>query len=577
MAGFLLYRKDQQLNMNVVSNLFQENGYNEGYYIDLGDWQIYLLPKKLYKIKNWFMSGNDIITCCGTFCYKGLFYEKALERIIDDMEKNIINNSDFYGTFTLIIKVKNKLRLVRDGSEIYKIYKISNCEIYSSSFYVLNRLMEEQQELNIMPTLELLNTGCIMGEDTILKKIKLHRLSDNIPGFETILGVAKQYRNPQSYKEAVLQQIDITKNYIKTIGDAWNYYIKGAPIDIGLTGGLDSRYIAGLVLKENYNLVFHTHWRKKQNKNLDFRFAKGLAHHLSIPISSKDVMDPLDLSNEQLADNFNEAYKFCDAIIRPGCYWDEPYSTFQYRENIRPTPYLRLLGFGGEQYRNMERLPIKANMSLESWIKWEMIYKFAGGYLDKKKYNELISYLSEKLKKQISYHYLNLITFKEYNRNVVSVSYRSIQTNLENKIGFCLSPYLDIQLSDPSFLAIPYLGNSFRFHLDMLKIVSPELAKYPNSYGFDFFRGEPLSSRMAATIWQLLPVNIKYPLHSVLYPHKSNYIEQLSKNHQIIREFESIIKNVLFELKYNNYRKVVSRSKMALNLAFFLKQNRMVQ
>ncbi len=577
MAGILIHHKQIDLSLSRINSIACKNGFSAGKQLEFGEWHVVVFEKSLPEVSNWLLTDKHCIAACGTFCYKGSFYRDSFEEILLDLQGGNLDLSEFYGTFFIIAQVGDALYVIRDGAEVFKLYKIVESPIYASSFYLLTKLLDNTPDFCHPTALELLNTGCIIGHDTIVKQIKLHSLTDTIPGIKTLTGESKKYSEPRSYIEAVEQQVAITKNYFKTLGDSWSRFSGNAPIDIGLTGGLDSRYIAGSLLDKEYSITFHTHYRKAIYGNPDYKYAMDFASHFQKPISSNRVIEPLDLDEDELKSSFEQAYRFCDGVIRPGCYWDEPYCTQSYRESILKYPYLRMIGFGGEQYRNMEKLPLESTIGLDSWVRWEMIFRFAGGHIRSWEYQQLVDRLVEKLKPVLSSHRLNLYSFKEYNRYVVSVSYRSIQTNIENKIGFCVSPYLDIQLAEPSFLAIPYLHGSFDFHLAMLRLVSPEAARFPNAYGFSFFEGEPLISRISTSIWQKIPFGIKYPIHSLMRPyHRSDYLNQLSSKNSFIRGMESKLSDLLPGLEYDKFRMVSSRAKLGLNLVYFLQDNKLI-
>lgn len=568
MAGLTFFQDEMPLDHKWIEKIHTNMGYAKGVFLRFGKWQAYLTPKKGYSIVNWFEEGPYRICCCGTFCYKGLFYDAALPAILHDLLDEKLDLKDFYGTFLILAQTRDETVLIRDGAEIAKLYKIYGRQIYSTSFSCLVEIDDRKFEADPLPTYELLNTGCIAGDDTLSGNIKAQRLDNPLPGIRVLKGRSRKYTPADTYKDAVLQQVEICNHYMRTINKSWTDYAATGVVDVGLTGGLDSRYLAAVALTQGLNLVFHTHWRKKGVLNSDFRHAVGFAGHFGKKINILEVVDPMDMTEEEMEENFEESFKLCDGVIRPGCYWDEAYNTEKYRLNLSSKPYLRILGFGGEQYRNMERLPLLSKIRMDSWVRWEMIHRFAGGFLTKNMYKKLVSYIGDKVKVEINADSLNLRSLKEYNQKINTVSYRSIQTNIENKLGFCVSPFLDIQLSDPSKYAIPYLGNAFRFHLSMLNQISPQIAAYPNSYGFDFSKGEPLSMRMEASFWKSLPFAVKYRFLSLIKQHHSDYVPSLTASNIYVASLEEHIKILLKEMNYGKYRLVQSRPRMALNLAY---------
>ena len=355
---------------------------------------------------------------------------------------------------------------------------------------------------------------------------------------------------------------------------------------IGLSTGLRASWMLGsrgewtalaaaLSIDSAGSTVLHTHWRKETTQNEDFRLAHLFAKSTGIPLNSKEVIDPRDMSQEQIESNYEKAFCLSDGIIRPGCYWDEEYSTADYRLGLTAPPYLRILGFGGEQYRNGDRLSARSSRNLKSWIAREMIYRFAGKCLSSRK-------LAMKLEKSIAGSIvnrlgnvgLNLTNYKKYIRTIWVPSYRSLQTNMENRLGFCISPFQDTCLSIPAQLAVPFLGKSLDFQLDMISGSLRTFGSLPNDYGFNFTEGEPLWLKLGAIFWQLLPPGLKYPLHNALHQfHRTNYIPELENKHQFIKELEEIVLGLDLPINFTKYRLLRSRSKLMLNLGYFLKRN----
>ncbi len=577
MAGIIIWEKKEHINIEKINIIFDSLDYQKGFYKENNKWNICIFPKPYYNIKNWLVSDNYFICCTGTFTYKNHFYDYALKYIANDVINNRLDIEDFQGIFIILVCYNDNILFIRDGGGLAKLYTNDDYSIISSSYASLLELCKKEYELDYMPIYELLNTGCIAGDYTITKGIRLINAKNQIlkNGMEIIVTKSKDYEQPKNYYEAIELQNYINVKYINNLNIAWEEHFEDGIFDIGLTGGLDSRYLTAVLMAVTDNFVFYTHWRKACSENKDYKYALGLAKYLGKEIHIKEEMDPLDMDEDALKLNFELSYKLSDGVIRPGCYWDESYNTFKYRSNITRRPYLRLTGYGGEQYRNMECLSANLKRSMKSWVYWDMIYKFAGAYISTYLKYILIPYIANKVIKEINENYLNIFTYKKYNQKIVSVSYRSIQAIIDNRIGFALSPFLDIQLSQPSFLIIPYLNNAFQFQLDMLNRLSTYLSKYPNSYGFDFSKGEPITRKIITNFWKLSPPQFKYPLFNLFFSsHNSTYINELASKNIFAKQLDNYAFKILKEMNYKNYKKVHSRSKMALNLSYFILRNK---
>lgn len=576
MAGLLLWHKSKELDSKSVNEAFSSLNYKKGKYLQMGDWNAIVFPKTDYDIQNWLTYDEEGAICgIGTFGYKGKVYDQALPVIYDDVVQNQLDITAFWGSFIILVYTGGKFLIIRDGACLTRLYTHKDNLVISTSLSGLVELHRSKMTLDKDAATELLTTGVLTGSRTLVKEIHRiinHQKVDTVDIIET---TSVKYNQPNNREEALEQQIYITKNFFRTTTNDWLKYMPESVFDVGITGGMDSRLNAALTLNNQLNIVLHTHWRRDEHKDKDFYYANIFAEKSGLPLHVNKVVDPIDMTPEQLIQNFEEAYRLSDGVIRPGCYWDEAYSTSSYRTGLTKTPYLRLIGFGGEQYRNGDRLPLRSKRSLKSWIKWEMNYLFAGRYFTS---NDAVQKIEQQIEsnieKQVGQIKLNLFGFKEYIRLVQSTSYRSLQANMENRLGFCINPFLDTNLSVPSKLAIPFLGKSLGFQMEMINIISPKIALIPNGYGFDFTKGEPLKLKFNAVFWQLLPPWIKHPLYSKLNNHfRTDFIPYMGSKHQFIKEIEEIVLDIGLPLDFTKHRLVRSRSRLALNLGYFLKRN----
>lgn len=578
MAGLFIWSNNTILNKEVVDSAFGRLGYKNGKLLMGGDYQVMVFPKSLYEIKNWFISDGHFICGIGTFGYKGKFYDHSLPLILKDIKEDMVDYTSFWGSFIILASVNGQLMIIRDGAGLTRLYIDKKAKIISSSFAAIIEVQNKEFNFDPLSAAELLTTGALTGDDTLLtdiKRLNINSLADNLNIKQS---TATTYTTPANRAEALSQQIQIANMFIEKVTGVWFNYFNHGYIDLGMTGGMDSRLMAILTLKHTSRVTMHTHWRNEQMKNDDFKFAHIFAEKANLIINTRKVTPSMEMTAEELELNFEKAYCLSDGVIRPGAYWDEEYSTKDYRSNLCSTPYFRFLGFGGEQYRNGERLPQNSSRNLKSWIRWEMIYQFAGRhFLSEDKAIGIENRIETNLTKQFgsSELFLNLNNYKLYIQMVQSPSYRSLQAMMENRLGFCLNPFLDVHLSVPSMMAIPFLGKSLNFQLDMMKFLSQALAAIPNGYGFDFTRGEPITLKLGAILWQNLPPQIKHTAYARYKNYyRTNYIPILEAKHTFIRELINLIGKLNLPINIEKHKLVRSRSKLMLNLAYFLFRNK---
>jgi len=575
MAGLYLWHTSKKLDSNTVNEAFSSLEYKRGKYLQMGDWNAVVFPKAKYKIKNWLTFEEGSICGVGTFGYKGKVYDQALPIIYDDFAQNQFDTTAFWGSFIILVYSGGKFSIIRDGACLTRLYALRDNMIFSTSLSGMIAHNQSKMTLDKDAATELLISGVLTGSRTLVKEIQRIINGQKTETVKIIETTPLTYKKPNNREEALDQQINITKDFFHKVTQDWLKYMPDGVTDVGITGGMDSRLVATLALNSQSKIVLHTHWRKAQHKDKDYHYANLFAEKTGMPLHIKKVIDPTEMTSEQLQQNFEQAYRLSDGVFRPGIYWDEVYSTFSYRSGLTTTPYLRYIGFGGEQYRNGERLPLKSMRSLKSWIKWEMNYQFAGRYFTSKKAAQKTEgQIRQNIVKQLGKVNFNLLSFKEYIRLIQSTSYRSLQSNMENRLGFCLNPFLDTNLSVPSLLAVPFLGKSLGFQLEMINRISPEIAAIPNGYGFDFRLQEPLKLKIAAIFWQFLLPWIKHPVYAKLNNHfRTDYIPKMAKKHEFIRELEEIVLQLNLPIDFAKHRLVRSRSRLMLNLGYFLKRN----
>jgi hypothetical protein len=577
MAGLYFWHDKVNHKLDEVKSSFIHLLYDEPKYFNYGKWNVLVFPKTGYSINNWCETSEGIICGVGTFGYKGQFYDHALPLILHDFIDGSIDNDGFWGSFIIVILCNGNLTLMRDGAGLSRLYRNQNGDQYSTSFAGLIHCSNTSLTFNRDAATELLTTGVLTGDQTIVNEINRITRVDAVSQFKIIEIFPEELQEPFTRTEALAQQIELTNNYFSRIANDWQNYFNGGVIDVGITGGMDSRLSAALALKTKANIVFHTHWRKEGLKNDDYRYAHIFAEKTGIKLNEQVVKDPFEMSNDEIEVNFDKSYCLSDGVIRPGAYWDEAFSTREYRAGLTPVPYLRFLGFGGEQYRNGERLPMTSKRSLASWIRWEMMYQFAGRYfLSEGEAMRLQNRIEQNLIDLFNNRspFLNLPNFKNYVRLVQSPSYRSLQASMENRLGFCINPFLDTALSVGSLKAIPFLGKSLSFQLDMIKAISPLAAAIPNGYGFDFSKGEPIHLKAGAVAWQLLPPQIKHPVYAKYKKYNfTGYIPRLAAQHAFVSKLEKIVLQLDLPIDFEKHRLVRSRARLMLNLGYFLLKN----
>jgi hypothetical protein len=575
MAGFFLWHDSESFEPNEINETFISLDYSKGSYLSHGGWNVMVFPKTAYKIKNYVEYPNGYIFGTGTFGYKGKVYEKALPEIFDDITANKLRLNEFWGSFLVFCCFDNKAILIRDGAMLARLQGIKSKPIFSTSFIGLLRASKNKLDFDREAATELLSTGLITGNSTIIKQIEFIVYREELNGIKCLHSETPYQLDYKTKHEALKHQVEIAKEFTSRLSNDWFEYCPDSHQNVSITGGLDSRLLTALLLKKHRKFNFYTYWRDQDSTDQDFIIAKQIADFLDIELRYEKVSQSIALSDNELANLFISAHNSSDGVIRPGTFWDEEFSTIDYRSKLSNHPYLRVTGFEGEYYRNMERLPLTSSRSHESWVRWEMIYRFAGNnFTSKRAQKQTEDRILQNIKTLLGNGHLDLLNHKKYYREAVVPSYRSLQTNIENRFGFLVSPFADTNLSLAAIAAYPFLGNSLQFEVDMLKEVSPELAGLPNDYGFNFFTGESDNKHLITKLWQIIPPNFK---HRIFTWYRGNYfspyVKDLTEKSNFIKKINECLLSVELPVDMDKVAQRSVRGKITLNLGFFLFHN----
>jgi hypothetical protein len=570
MAGFFIWHNSEKREPESINKVFRVLDYKPGKFLSAGNWHAVVFQKTLYNIDNYLEFGDGFIFGTGTFGYKRCFYNNALQLLSEDIKNDAIDLTAFWGSFVIFYSDSSKTILIRDGAMLQRLYSDLNGFSFSNSFVGLLRTCNKKLTFNRDAATELLATGLIIGNETLINEIVfVNDLALNFP-FKILYSNIESIPQEKTYEKVIKQHSSLLKKFAYDFSTDWFSYLLESKLNVSITGGLDSRLITAAILANHNNFDFYTYWRDDKAKDPDFAIASLIATHLNKKLHYKPVTYSLDMDELALKEIFRQSHNSCDGVIRPGSFWDEEFTTGQYRSGLAQTPYLRVTGFEGEYYRNMERLPFKSYRSLSSWIKWEMIYRFAGNnFNNPRDFKEVEQKISPKLRELIKDDVLNLYTFKEYYRRAVVPSYRALQNNVENKSGFIISPFADTFISKNAANVIPFLGKSLQFEIDLLKTLSMELAALPNDYNFSFVKGEKM--KIAVEFWQLLPPAFKHRLFTLYrgYYH-DDYILRLAEKHSFVGSLLDSVKSLGLPINIDSIILRSVRGKLVLNLGYFL-------
>lgn len=221
---------------------------------------------------------NEIIFIKGCFFdSKNNYYEKekliSFFKNIKNEEQFINHIKDINGIFTVLIKINNKTLMATDTTRIFPLfYTFNNTALYISDDIEYLKEKFNIQEIDENSSNEFLISGYTLGGKTLLKNIYSIQSNEYIifdkdtiqqQGF--FFSYSTKEVNKSDYSELRKQGIEAFENAFNRLIKSLNKRTAVIP----LSGGYDSRLIAVMLKKHNYNNVICYTYGKKNNIELE--------------------------------------------------------------------------------------------------------------------------------------------------------------------------------------------------------------------------------------------------------------------------------------------------------------------
>ncbi len=259
--------------------------------------------------------------------------------------------------------------------------------------------------------------------------------------------------------------------------------------DLGLSSGFDCRLILGLADKYLDNkLHLHSHNTIGVHEN-EIRYAKELANQ--IPGFDIDLIPTQRLESyedEKLEKILTENLNFFDGrSARHLGAFSETY-TYAYKASTMGNATYSLNGLGGEIYRD-SYFTGKKIMNWNQWVNRYIFLPFseeAVGSLNL--LNETGDYIRHKLEMQLKLNYdkMDIFATHAYYGLVKMPQCNGAVAAAYNKVSPFLFPFIEYENVIEALKATPYLGIGGQYQAELIRRISPDLAKIGSHYGFSF-------------------------------------------------------------------------------------------
>lgn len=582
MGAFFLYKKEFENDIDIenVKNTFKNKGFSSANVFDLNEHKLIIYPKILINNKNfWHDEEGNIIFVVGTIIYKYFSYNDAIKKIYDDFKNNLLNFRDLKGLFTILIYHKQKLYLLTDILNQYQIYIYQKYGILSSSFLAIFTSLKTKLTLNKKSIVENIVSGCIYDNDTIIDNIYRfdYTYIKSIPDININIIPHKKINSgviptELSFKESIDSSINVVNDFLKQI----SHYVSKYGIDIGISGGFDSRLIFGFLLKIfSKNLItLHSHWKKPPDK--DLLIARKIAEYSKINLVEIPITPYYEMSESQLIQNLNNSMTFYDGQFRVNHSWLNPYRSVEYRKAILKKCGFGITGLCGEQFRNHFYLS-KNKISLNNWIKNYVIGYYPFNTI---KFKSLKDEIIEKIKSSIEVKiklngkkHLSHIDIKRYYAEMWVPSGPGIRNSIENQISYFLSPFMEYDIIINGYKIIRHLGIYDKFQANMIINIDPNLAKIESNDGN--FSKRPYKKLLSIYLVNLFGSKtisyLKYLKHCLnrIESHRISKLKDIGYIKQIIQ----IVEDLELDIDINKLSYFETPFSRIIALGHFIKSN----
>jgi len=559
MGAFFLYQSDIKLNLPAVEALFRAKGFSlPPVRQHFGVWTLMhyrkqLLPEETMSVSN----GIVTLVATGTFSYMGNGLRQSLKQVLADYQANRLVEDSFVGAYSLLFCTAQSITVLSDRLNLLHVFTNQQQTVFSSSFAAVLKAGPQKFKLNVPAVIENALAGYIIGPETIVHGI--HQVDERYRARSIHAGITFQRHNLQELHTAPSVRGDFetcVKDQIDEL-DRWFIQLKrlvdeAGGVDIGLSGGYDSRLLVLMATRHFNKVTAHSHFHRQITR--DESVAQEIARFLAVPLNRFEASkQPAEMDVEEFERNLESAAPFSDMRVVHDYSWLNFFRTRWYRELVLKDVRFAMNGLGGELYRNHDNQVYRVNEP-RAWLKARILGPGVFSAIGPKALDDSMDHilakastaLGQPLGRQISHHQM-----RRYFGELFSVYGAAVRLNADNQIAFSLSPYLDYQLRRASYRVLPQLGLAGRVEREMIKRLDKGVAAIPSAYGYRLDRLEPGLRLLKCGIRGLVPYCVQNSvnmvrLHGARRP--SPVYEALFRRQPLVRQAAELMRSQRFGL-----------------------------
>ncbi len=559
MGAFFLYKTSATVNLLSVKMLFRAKGFPEHAAHRCSGWIIWYYRKQLRpEMPLTATQGDSTAFAIGSFSYRGQGAQSSLNSILTDYKSGQFDENALIGGLCLLICGPAGITIITDPQNLIHVFTNEARTVFSSSFAAVLKAGPDKFRVNIPAVLENALSGYMIGPDTTAQGIQLvdqrcpvRVRNDEIVFLRSTLSsaVTDGRSLPGNLDVCIGEQMDVLDS---VFGALRALVDESGGVDIGLSGGYDSRLLVLLAKRHFPDVTAHSHYHQKITE--DEVIAGQIAKALAVPLyRCESAKQPAELDDEEFERNLDDTAAFADGRVIQDYSWMSVFRTRKYRLSVLRGARFAMNGLGGELYRNHDSL-LWPRIHAREWIKARVFGPAVCPALPRAQLHSLLDFVQGKAGARLGLDFSGWISrnhARRYYGELYSVYGAAVRMSVDNQLAFSLSPFLDLRLRRAVYRALPHLGLGGRVERELIKRLNPTVAALPSTYGYSFDRPEPMRAIMKLALRGAVPFGVQNGLHTWwlgLTQTAAPTLELLSQRHPRVRRAVELMRDPAFGL-----------------------------
>ncbi len=493
-AFFLALKKPgHEDSIHKAEVCLSKQGFAEPRKIDTPDFSLRVYDKQESAQDNfYYLDDKNFSFSNGLFFYKGLTALPALEKLLQDFDRENIDWSEIYGNFLVCVRKNGTTTLLTDRLGVYHVYHDESLSFFSNSFLALCECAD-RLSINKQSVYEYAFEGAVFNNRTLFREIAtlggdflvdIHHGRAELNKLEQPIPLEIQQGD---FAFHVGNNIDALRKYFSILERNF-----GNNIGTALSAGYDTRLLLALCREQESTPYLYVYGK---DQSADVKIAKLISEKEGLALEHIDKSKKPMLSKNEFAQTIENNFWFFDGYP-PDSFFDDG-SDLKTRHERYSRDLLILNGGGGGIYRNFNHIP-NHRYSNRQYL-WMLYSQFDPEFCtpefdSEEYYNNLGDAIHSSLG-----HDRNVLERNEIEALFIRLRFRywlGRNTSINLRLGQALTPFVDRNITlQSNVIPVKYKSHGY-FQASLIKEASAELAQYPSEYGHDFYSQVPLKRKI---------------------------------------------------------------------------------